>query len=247
MTPAIGTLRVYDDLPALAEAGAALVAETVAAANGRCVLGLAGGSTPRLLYQRLAAPPYRERIAWDGVDFVMGDERFVPPDDPDSNFHMVNTALFARLDRPPARVHPVPFAGLTVEEAAAAYGRTLRTLYGADTLDPARPFFDLCLLGMGDDGHTASLLPDQTALLEERRRWTLPVTEGRPEARITLTYPVLDSAKRVAVLVSGAQKRAMLDAVLSGENRAAPVARLNPQGRLLWLVDRAAAARWAGP
>lgn len=244
MIPFHGALRVADDPAALAEAGAALLAEAAAAAQGPCVIGLAGGSTPRPLYQRLAAAPYRDRLAWSAIDFVLGDERFLPPDDPDSNFHMIDTSLFARLDQRP-RVHPVPFAGVTVEAAAAAYARTLQTLYGAPTLQPDRPFFDLCLLGMGEDGHTASLLPGQPVLLDERDRWALPVTEGRPEPRVTLTYPVLDSAKLVVVLVSGAGKRAMLGAILSGAERDAPAARLRPQGRLLWLADRDAAGRWA--
>lgn len=247
MKPALGELRILDDPATLAEAGATLVAKAAAAAaGGRCVIGLAGGSTPRPLYQRLAAPPYRDRLPWDRIDFVLGDERFVPPTDPDSNFNMIDTALFARLDRPSPRVHPVPFAGLTVEAAAQAYERTLQTLYGGDTLDRGRPFFDLCLLGMGDDGHTASLLPGQAKLLEEHRRWVLPVREGRPEARVTLTYPVLDSATLVVILAAGAGKRVMLDAILSGREREVPAARLRPQGRLLWLVDRAAAGRWAG-
>ncbi len=247
MTPILGDLRVAADPAALAEAGAALVAEAAAAAaGGRCVIGLAGGSTPRPVYERLAAPPYRDRLDWTAIDFVLGDERFVPPDDADSNLHMIETALFGRLDPKPPRVHAVPFDGMTVDGAAAAYERTLQAIYGGATLRPEQPFFDLCLLGMGDDGHTASLLPGQTALLEERRRWTLPVTEGRPEPRITLTYPVLDSARVVAVLVSGAGKRAMLDAVLSGTERDVPAARLRPLGRLIWLADRAAAGRWAG-
>ncbi|MDE2582997.1 MAG: 6-phosphogluconolactonase, partial [Rhodospirillales bacterium] len=230
MTPAFGELRVLPDGAALAEAGAALFAEAAAAARGRCVIGLAGGSTPRPLYQLLAAPPYRDRLNWPAIDLVLGDERFVPPDDPDSNFNMIRGALLAQLDQAP-RAHPVPFAGLTVAGAADAYGHTLRGLYGAAQLIPGKPFFDLCLLGMGEDGHTASLLPGQPKLLEERDRWTLPVTEGRPEARVTLTYPVLESAKLVVFLVSGAGKRAMLDAILSGAERAAPAARLRPHGR----------------
>ncbi len=241
MTPALGEIRILPDAAALAEAGAALVAETVAAAAGRrCVIGLAGGSTPRPLYERLAEPPYRTSIAWPALDFVLGDERFVSPNDPDSNVGMIRAALFDRLT-PPPRVHPVPFAGLTVQSAAIAYERTLHTIYGADRLDPMRPFFDLCLLGMGDDGHTASLLPSQRDLLEERTRWVVPVTKGRPEARVSLTFPVLDSARCVAVVVSGANKRAMLGAILDGRDREVPAARLRPQGRLLWLVDRAAA------
>lgn len=246
MTPVLGTLQVCDPGPALVEAGAALFAEAAAAAGDHCVIGLAGGGTPRPLYQRLAEPPWHARIDWQRIDFVLGDERFVPPDDPDSNLHMARTALFDRLDRPPAGLHPVPFAGLTVAAAAAAYAARLHALYGAATLDPARPFFDLCLLGMGDDGHTASLLPGQPLLLEERDRWVLPVTQGRPEPRVTLTYPVLDSARLIAIVVSGAGKRAMLDAIWSGRERAAPAARLRPTGRLLWLVDRAAAGSWAG-
>ena len=168
MTPTIGEIRVLPDQAALAEAGAALLAETAAAAGRRCVIGLAGGSTPRPLYQRLAAPPYRTGIDWGSIDCVLGDERFVAPEDPDSNFGMIRGALLDRLDGPKPRVHPVPFAGLTVAQAAQEYERTLRALHGTDRLDAAHPFFDLCLLGMGDDGHTASLLPGQPLLLEER-------------------------------------------------------------------------------
>ena len=245
MTPMIGEIRVLPDPAALAEAGAALLAETAAAAGRRCVIGLAGGSTPRPLYQRLAAPPYRTGIDWGSIDCVLGDERFVAPEDPDSNLGMIHAALLDRLDGAKPRVHPVPFAGLTVAQAAQEYERTLRTLHGTDRLDAARPFFDLCLLGMGDDGHTASLLPGQPLLLEERDRWVLPVTAGRPEPRVTLTYPVLDSARLIAIVVSGAGKRAMLDAIWSGRERDAPAARLRPTGQLLWLVDRAAAGSWA--
>lgn len=245
MTPVHGELRVAADAAAFAEAGAALFAEAARAAGPRCVIGLAGGSTPRPLYERLAAPPTRDALAWSRIDLVLGDERFVAPDDPDSNFGMIRAALLDRLDGEQPRAHPVPFAGMTVDASALAYEQTLQGLYGAATLAPDRPFFDLCLLGMGDDGHTASLLPGQPALLEERRRWAIPVTEGRPEARITLTYPLLESARTVVFLVSGAGKRAMLDAILSGQERAVPAARLRPQGRLIWLADKAAAGRWA--
>ncbi|MDD2876276.1 MAG: 6-phosphogluconolactonase [Acidiphilium sp.] len=245
MKPAIGELMIVEDATAFAEAGAKLFADAAASVTGRFTAGLAGGSTPRTLYQRLGAPPYLTQLCWATMDFVLGDERFVAPDDSDSNVHMIREALFDKLESNTTRLHAVPFEGLTVVQAAIAYERTLHTLYGSKVLVPERPFFDICFLGMGDDGHTASLLPGQSKLLDERRRWVMPVTEGRPEARVTLTYPVLESSKLVVFVVLGGGKRAMLDRILSGVETEAPAARLRPRGRLLWLADAAAAGRWA--
>lgn len=245
MKPARGELMVVADPAAFAEAGASLFAAAAEAATGRFIAGLAGGSTPKAMYERLSKPPYNSQIHWAGLDFVLGDERFVAPDDADSNVHMIRMALFDRLDGEPAKLHPVPYENLTVQQAAQAYERTLKSLYGAETIDPAKPFFDICFLGMGDDGHTASLLPGQPELLDERHRWVLPVTKGRPESRVTLTYPILESAKLVVFVVSGAGKRDMLDRVLSGAETEAPAARLHPQDRLVWLADKAAAGHWA--
>ncbi|SIR15467.1 MULTISPECIES: 6-phosphogluconolactonase [Acidiphilium] len=245
MKPAFGELLVVPDAEAFAEAGARLLADAAATAGARCVIGLAGGSTPKSIYQRLASSPYHHQVRWNALDFVLGDERFVAPDDPDSNMRMIDRALFDHVEHDPARVHAVPYGGLTVEQAADRYEQALQALYGAKTLSPERPFFDLCFLGMGDDGHTASLLPGQQRLLEERTRWVLPVTEGRPEARVTLTYPVLDSARLVVFVVAGSGKRSMLDGILSGAETSVPAARIRPSGRVLWLVDRDAAGRWA--
>lgn len=244
-TRARGELIVVEDGNAFAEAGARLFAEAAEAAGGRFVAGLAGGSTPRTLYERLAFEPWRSTIRWESVDLVLGDERFVAPDDEKSNARMIRNALTGHLATKP-RLHVVPFENLTAGEAADAYEAELKTLYGATRLDPARPFFDLCLLGMGEDGHTASLLPGQPELLGERERWVVPVTRGRPEARVTLTFPVLESARLVVFLVSGEGKRDMLDRILSGTDRDVPAARLAPRGRLVWLVDQDAAGRWAG-
>jgi 6-phosphogluconolactonase len=242
MKPAHGELRVFDDAAALARAGAELFCQQARSASGRFVAGLSGGSTPKPLYQHLASAEFRALVPWHKLHLVLGDERFVAPDDKDSNLHMIRQAI---PDLHGAEIFAVPFEGMTPASAAEAYEAELKRLYGAGEIATGRPFFDLCLLGMGDDGHTASLLPGQPALLDERQRWVLPVTQGRPEVRITLTYPVLESSRMTVFLVSGAGKRDMLDKILSGAETEAPAARLRPHGQLLWFADQAAAGRWA--
>lgn len=251
MTPASGQLRIFDDKAALARAAAEFVCERAEAAaragasgpgGRRFMLNLSGGSTPKPLYEALAAPPLRDRFPWDRTHFTYGDERFVPPDDPASNARMVREAMLSHAPVPPGHEHPVPTVGMTPEQSAAAYERTLRELYGAAALDPARALFDVVLLGMGPDGHTASLIPGQP-VLEERVRWVASVPQGREEVRITLTYPALESTRAAVFLVAGEDKRDALDQALSGGSDL-PAARLRPHGDLLWFVDRAAAGRW---
>jgi 6-phosphogluconolactonase len=139
---------------------------------------------------------------------------------------------------PPENIHPIPTDG-TPEDAARRYERTLQDAYGAATLDPQRPLFDITLLGIGADGHTASLLPGES-VLNERKRWVADVSHGRPEVRITLTYPAIDSSRRVAFLVAGEEKAAIFSAIRSG-NSDVPAARVRPVGELIWFADRAAA------
>jgi len=244
MKPALGTLRVFDDPRALARAGADLLLERARASAGRFVVALSGGSTPKPLYEMLAQPPIRDALPWDRVHWVMGDERFVDAADPASNYGMACAAFLSHVPAPTANQHPVPFDGLTPEEGAAQYEKVLQRLYGGDTLRAGRPLLDLNLLGMGDDGHTASLIPGQP-VLAERRHWVAAVEHGRSEPRVTLTYPALESSRTTVFLVAGEGKRAMLDQVLSGGSHV-PAARLRPEGELLWFVDRAAAGRWAG-
>ncbi len=243
MKPAIGTVRVFDDKAALARGGAAFLVEQARATIGQFVVALAGGSTPKPMYEALAQPPLRDKLPWDRTQWVLGDERFVDPGDPASNFGMICGALLSGSPAPSANIHPVPFDGLTPEEGAARYETVLKKLYGADQLDPGRPLLDLSLLGMGDDGHTASLIPGQP-VLHERARWVAAVEHGRSEPRITLTYPALESSRTTVFLIAGEDKRATLDRVLSGNNDT-PTGRLHPQGELFWFVDRAAAGRWA--
>jgi 6-phosphogluconolactonase len=144
---------------------------------------------------------------------------------------------------PLSHVHRVPTVGTGPDEAALAYERTLKELYGADRLAPGKPLLDLCLLGLGEDGHTASLIPGEP-VLQERERWVAVVGHGRPEVRITFTYPLLESSATTAFLVQGEGKRAILDRLLSGDETV-PAGKLRPQGDLFWLVDKAAAGGWA--
>jgi 6-phosphogluconolactonase len=234
----IGQIDVQEDPAALACRVAEWLTAAALAVSGRCRVALAGGSTPRGLYTLLAADGFRDRFPWDRVDWYWGDERFVPHDDPRSNLRMAREAMLARAPVPARFVHPIPASG-TPEEAAMSYERTLQGAYGATTLDPVRPLFDVVLLGLGADGHTASLFPGDPAL-EERRRWVVAVPRGPEETRITLTYPVLESSWRVAFLVSGAGKAPILRAIRDGGS-SAPAARLRPQGEIAWFVDRAAA------
>jgi 6-phosphogluconolactonase len=243
MKPAKGELHVFDDVKALARHGAEWLTARAAASAGRFVVALSGGSTPKPLYEYLAQPPLRERFPWARTELVLGDERFVPETDPASNLRMIRQAMLDHVPLPADHMHAVATASGTPEEAATDYDKMLRSLYGADQLRPDRMLLDVCLLGLGDDGHTASLIPGEP-VLAERSRWVAAVGHGRSEPRVTLTYPALESSGAVVFLVSGDGKRAMLDHVLSG-GQDVPAGRLQPQGEVFWFVDRAAAGRWA--
>jgi 6-phosphogluconolactonase len=172
------------------------------------------------------------------VSWYWGDERFVPYDHPESNFRMTREAMLAKAPVRPENIHPVPTDG-TPDDAARRYERTLQEAYGAAALDPQRALFDITLLGLGPDGHTASLLPGEP-VLNDRKRWVAAVSHGRPEVRITMTYPVIESSRRVAFLVAGDEKAAIFSAIRAG-NSQVPAARVRPVGELLWFVDQAAA------
>lgn len=243
MTPAFGTLRICEDAADLAQAGANFLCRLAAGRAGRTIVALSGGNTPKPLYALLAREPIETRMPWDRVHFVLGDERFVPPSDPASNYGMARAAFLDHVPVPPENVHPVPTQGVTLDEAAERYEATLKDLYGAEVLEPGRPLLDLTLLGLGEDGHTASLLPGEP-VLQVRDRWVAPVPKGRTEERVTLTYPALDASKIVAFLVSGEGKRDVLDKILSGDADF-PAAHIRAEGEVIWFADRAAAGRWA--
>jgi 6-phosphogluconolactonase len=188
----------------------------------------------------LASDEFRDRFPWDRTHLFFGDERFVPPDHKDSNFRMAREAMIAHVPIPDAQVHPWETSG-DPEHAAIHYADVLKRFYGADTLDPARPLFDVQLLGLGEDGHTASLFPG-VAALQEQMAWTAAVVGAKPEPRLTLTYPALNSSRWVAFLAPGAKKRDILARAIAGDE-ALPAVHVVPVGTRILFTDEAAAAR----
>ncbi len=236
----IGDVEMFSDPPELARGVADWMTAAALSSNGFFRVALSGGSTPKMLYEVLASDDFLPRFPWDRVLWYWGDERFVPHDHPDSNYRMTRKAMLARAPVPPENVYPVPVDG-TPDECALRYERILQEAYGAPVLNPAKPLFDINLLGLGPDGHTASLLPGEP-VLRERKRWVVAVPHGRPEVRITMTYPVLESSRRVAFVVTGQEKAAILGAIRAGESQV-PAAHIQPVGELVWFVDRAAASQ----
>jgi 6-phosphogluconolactonase len=233
-------IDVSAEFESLARRVAQWIVDLACATPGRFAIALSGGSTPKRLYQLLAATPLREAMPWERVHLFWGDDRFVPWDDPNSNYGMARDALIAHVPIPPENVHGIPVAG-DLDSAAREYEQTLKSYYGADTLDPARPLLDVNLLGMGPDGHTASLFPGKPAL-DEKHRWVVGVPEpglNPMVPRVTLTFPALDSSRSVAFVAAGADKAPMIRRVLSG-GRILPSARVSPVGELVWFIDRAA-------
>ncbi|HEV8714816.1 MAG TPA: 6-phosphogluconolactonase [Candidatus Binatia bacterium] len=214
--------------------------ETVQA-KGSFTVSLSGGSTPKSLYALLAEDPsLRAAVPWSKVHFFWGDERHVPPDHPDSNYRMTHEAMLAKVPVPPANVHRINSEYPQASQAADEYEQTLREFFRLAA--GQFPRFDLLLLGMGPDGHTASLFPG-TAALHERTHLTVANWVDKFNAyRITLTLPVLNSAANIIFLISGEEKAETLRAVLHGEPERFPAQLICPtQGTLLWLVDRPAA------
>ena len=232
MSGIAGTLEMVKDGAALAARAAEIIAGRLKVAHYPFRLVLSGGSTPRATYQLLAA----KDINWDCAELFFSDERFVPPDHKDSNYRMVRETLLSSEFVNPRKLLAIPTDG-TLQSAADRYDEVLRQQYGAGTLEAGVPLFHLTLLGLGDDGHTASLLPGQP-VLKEINRWAAAVPEGRGEPRISLTYPALNSSELILFLVSGAGKR---DALAQARGGIGPAGGIKPQGEVLWLVDEAAA------
>lgn len=231
---------IVEDAAALAETAARRLITRVNAQT-RTAVCLTGGSSPQALYRLLGEPPWRGEVPWDRVHWFIGDERFVSETDPLSNMGTARRLLLDRVRAPRGNIHPIPTDANYPEGAARLYADDLATFYGSDRLDPARPLFDLVLMGLGGDGHTASLFP-QSPALNETERWVLAVPKAGMEPfvpRVTLTFPALAATREMLFLVDSADKRAILGRVLAGEDL--PAARAHAEGDLVWLVVRAAA------
>jgi 6-phosphogluconolactonase len=232
--------EIADDPQALSQAVAEWLTERIAASDGIFRIALSGGTTPRPLYALLATKAFRPRIDWSKLEFFWGDERFVPHDDPDSNYRMARELLLGRVPVRPERIHPMPVDG-ALEDCAQRYEGLLKRIYRREDFDSAKPLFDMVLLGIGTDGHTASLLPGAPAL-EERTRWVAAVAHGAAQPRLTLTYPAIASSRTVAFIATGAEKRGIVARVQSGDTTL-PAARVTSNGEVIRFLDRAAAGR----
>jgi 6-phosphogluconolactonase len=241
-------IRVFANVESLSEAAAhefVRCSRDAVTQRGRFTVALSGGSPPTRLYQLLAAEPFRAGVDWGRVEFFWGDERGVPPDHPDSNYRMAREAMLERLPIPAEHVHRIEAERADRDAAARDYEGVLAGMFGIRAgREP--PALDLILLGMGPDGHTASLFP-HTAALNETQRWVVPnrVPQLNTE-RLTLTRPILNRGREVLFLVAGADKAERLAEVLAGPANPTrlPSQSIQPDnGQLLWFVDAAAAAR----
>ncbi len=222
-------------------------ARKAVASRGRFILVLSGGSTPRRLYGLLAEPPFRKEVDWEHAEVFWGDERAVPPEHRDSNFGMAQSVLLARVPIPAERVHRIEAERKDLDAAAREYEAEIARTFAVPPGGEPPPF-DLILLGLGPDGHTASLFP-HTEAVRETRRWLVRNYVPKFNAdRLTLTVPIINRAATILFLVAGVDKAAGLQAVLEGppEPERFPAQLIRPtSGRLVWLVDEAAASQLA--
>ena len=233
-------VEVLADKASLIERSRTIVVDKIQSAiatKGQCSIALAGGSTPKPLYESLA----QENLPWEQIQIFWGDERYVAPNHPDSNQLMARQAWLDKVTIPQSNIHPVPTDSNNPEIDAESYEAVIRKVFG--TSPGQFPSFDLILLGMGDDGHTASLFP-HTSVLQERTK-AIAVGNKNGQPRITFTVPLLNQAHCVLFLVAGANKQAALKQVFAAQGDAMtyPSRLINPQGELWWLLDRDAGAK----
>jgi 6-phosphogluconolactonase len=240
-------IHVFDGRDALIAAAAqefVRCARDALAARDRFTVALSGGSTPKPLYQRLTTEPFRSQVDWQRVEVFWGDERCVPPDSAESNYRMAHEALLAHLPIPKEQIHRMEAERTDREAAARDYEAVLARVFGVSP-GGEPPALDLLLMGMGPEGHTASLFP-HTKALEETTRWVVVNFVPKLEAdRMTMTRPILNRGREVLYLVAGADKAETLADVLNGpaDPQRLPTQFIQPSGQLVWFLERAAAAR----
>ena len=237
-------IAIYPDIDTLSQQAAQYVVRTASesiAARGRFTIALSGGTTPRKLYTLLGSEPYNSQIDWQQVHIFWGDERCVPPDNPDSNYYMAQEVLLSKISIPALQVHRMPADQPGRDATSQSYTAEMQSAFGTQGI----PVFDLIQLGMGPEGHTASLFPHQ-ASLHETQRLVMPVSVPKPPPdRLTFTPPVLNAARNILFLVTGSDKAEALQAVLEGEYQPeeypAQIVR-PPDGEVVWMLDNAVSA-----
>lgn len=240
--PAEQRIEVLPDLESLSQRALEITVEQMELAlaeRGRFNFVLAGGSTPKSLYEKLS----QESLPWGEFHIFWGDERYVPPDHPDSNEGMARQAWLDHIPIEPAQIHPMPTHLADPHQAASQYHQEIQAYF--QSLGEAEPVFDLVLLGMGPDGHTASLFPHTSALSVTDQFVTVGEKDGQP--RLTLTVPVINQARCVLFLVAGANKQAALGQVLTGtgDPDTYPARLIQPDETLIWLLDHEAGLGWS--
>jgi 6-phosphogluconolactonase len=241
MAKATPKLTIVPNAAALAQEAATHLLARLSEPRERFAVSLTGGSSPEGLYRLLASEPYRSRVPWERVHWFWGDDRFVPQNDARSNAGQARRLFLDHVPAPAANVHAIPTQAANAEDAARRYQAELREFYRAEELDPARPLFDVVLMGVGNDGHTASLFPGHRQL-DETKHWVVGVPEAGQEPfvpRVSLTFPALASTRDMLFLVTGPSKREVMGRLLAGADL--PAARAHSDGALAWLIDRDAA------
>jgi 6-phosphogluconolactonase len=245
--PAVPDIRIHRDSQACAEAAAEFVLEVGREAvrtNGRFLIALSGGTTPETLYRALTSPVFADRFDWSRTTFLFSDERCVPPDDPRSNYALAKKTLFTPLDIMPSQVYRM--AGESRDRQVAAHEYEQQLLLATKASPSAQPSLDLILLGLGEDGHTASLFPGTTILRGHQRMIAATQSPKDPPNRLTMTLAAINRASVIVFLVAGAGKAGIVRAILDPRTEAErqlPAALVSPdEGRLIWFLDRAAAA-----
>lgn len=235
--------RIASDERELAASAAQLLAGVIddaVTARGTCMLALSGGKTPKHMYEQLIQPPWQS-IPWQYVSLFWSDERFVPVWHVDSNYRMAKEAFLCRLSTQPAAIYPVNTGLPSAEAAAIDYEHTIRNAFPDSLVENDRPIFDAVLLGLGIDGHTASLFPGDQAV-KESICWATVGQAPDNSHRISLTLPIINQARQVIFLVSGAEKAAIVAAIASGKSEDLPAAMVKAEN-VTWLLDAAAASK----